>query len=413
MKRRTFLGQLALCSAFSVCRPDVVWASPTPPGNEAMERIIVIFLRGAVDGLNVVIPYQEDAYHDMRPTIAIPEPGTANGALKLDEQFALHPALAALMPFWQDKTLAFVHASGSPDATRSHFSAQAVMESGLGGSSPALDGWMNRLLRELPGPIHPTRAVNFGSPNLPMILTGSAPVASHPFGPIAEKPQPSELPEIEAVFTKLYAGDDALSRSYQEGMSARQRLMADLKQDMKAADRDAPSAAGFPGEVERISRMITGESRVQLAFIALGGWDTHIAQGGIHGSLAHRLHPLGEGLARLIKGLGTDYAHTTLIVHSEFGRTLAENGNGGTDHGHGNVMWILGGGIRGGKVYGVWPGLEKEKLFEQRDLAVTTDYRDVFGNLLKHRFQVTGPALSKVFPGFTPNQNRLKAMLVA
>lgn len=410
MNRRAFLGQIALWSAFSLCRPGQLWATPTRPGDHPLQRVIVIFLRGAVDGLNVVIPYQDENYHEARPTIAIPEPGTPLGALKLDDQFALHPALAPLLPFWQEKSLAFVQAAGSPDGTRSHFSAQAAMESGLGGSSAGVDGWMNRLLGELPAPQYPTRAVSFGASTLPLILSGSTPVASQPFGPATEKTQPSEMPEVAAVFDRLYSGNDILSANYREGKAAHQRLLADLRQDMTAADKDAPPAASFANETRQVAKMICGESQVQLAFIALGGWDTHIAQGAANGNLANRLRPLGAGLAQLIKGLGNDYARTTLVVMSEFGRTVSENGNGGTDHGHGNVMWVMGGGIHGGKIYGKWPGLNKEALYEKRDLAVTTDYRDVLWQLLKHRLNPSEASLSRVFPGFSPSRDILSGL---
>lgn len=405
MKRRDFLRQMALGTVFGGLSLDAVWASPAvPQSDQPLQRLIVVFLRGGIDGLNVVIPYQEEHYYALRPTVAIPAPGKADGAIKLDDQFALHPALAALQPFWQDKSLAFVHASGVFDGIRSHFSAQATVESGLSGSSTSADGWMNRLLGQLQGDVYPTRAVSFGSSTLPLILSGSQPAATQAFGPVARRVQPSETPVIAEVFDKLYSAQDDLGKAYREGKMSHQRLMADLRQDMKAADRDAPEPHHFMDETRKVAQLIRGESRVQLAFMALGGWDTHIAQGGVNGALAHKLRPLGEGLAQLIRGLGQDYAHTTLVVLSEFGRTVAENGNGGTDHGHGNVMWVMGGGVKGGKVYGKWPGLEPEALFERRDLNVTTDYRDVLWWAVQQRFGLKPEALSRILPGFTPTR---------
>jgi len=407
MQRREFLRQLALGSMLATLGPEGVWArSPEP----ALQRLIVIFLRGGVDGLNVVIPYEEEDYFERRPTLAIPAPGKPEGALKLDDRFGLHPALASLLPFWQDKTLAFVHAAGLNDGIRSHFSAQATVESGLGGRAAAVDGWMNRLLGGLSGSPYPTRAVSFAGPNLPLILTGSQPVASQPLGPAAERDQPGESPAIAAVFDRLYGGVDDLSQAYRAGKMARQQLLADLREDMQAADRDAPHPRQFADQTRQVAQLIRGESRVQLSFMALGGWDTHIAQGGVEGQLAHKLRFLGEGLSQLIRGLGEDYARTTVLVMSEFGRTVAENGNGGTDHGHGNVMRLLGGGIRGGKVYGRWPGLEPEALFEQRDLAITTDYRDVLWQALQHRFSLPPTGLSRILPGFTPTRDAVSGL---
>ncbi len=408
MNRREFMRQFALGSVLGTLKPEWVWAARSP--EPALQRLIVIFLRGGVDGLNVVIPYEEEDYFERRPTLAIPAPGKPGGALKLDDRFALNPALAALLPFWQDKTLAFVHAAGLNDGIRSHFSAQATLESGLGGSLASVDGWMNRLLGGLPGHGYPTRAVSFAGPNLPLILTGSQPVASQPLDAAAEHIQPSESPAIAAVFDRLYGGQDDLSQAYREGKMARQQLMADLREDMKAADRDAPHPRHFVDQTRKVAQLIGGESRVQLAFMALGGWDTHIGQGGVDGPLAHKLRFLGEGLSQLIRGLGEDYARTTVLVMSEFGRTVAENGNGGTDHGHGNVMWLLGGGIRGGRVHGRWPGLEPEALFEQRDLAITTDYRDVLWQAMQYRFGLPSATLSRILPGFTPTREAVPGL---
>ncbi len=411
MNRRDFLRQMALGSLFGMLKPEQVWATRIPPpGEPPLQRLIVIFLRGGIDGLNVVMPYEEEEYFEQRPTLALPAPGKPDGALKLDDRFALHPALAPLLPFWQEKSLAFVHAAGLADGIRSHFAAQATLESGLGGHASAVDGWMNRLLGSLPGTGYPTRAVSVGGSTLPLILSGPNPVANQAFGPAAERVQPSELPAVASVFDALYAGQDELGKAYLEGKMARQRLVADLREDMQAADRDAPHPQRFPDETRKLAQLVRGESRVQLAFIALGGWDTHIGQGGVTGPLAHKLRPLGDGLAQLIRGLGTDYAHTTLLLLSEFGRTVAENGNGGTDHGHGNVICLLGGGIKGGKVYGQWPGLATEALFEHRDLAVTTDYRDILWQALRHRFGLQAPALSHILPDFTPSRDGLPGL---
>jgi uncharacterized protein (DUF1501 family) len=410
MKRRAFLSRLGLLAAYNALRPLRVWASSEPIESKPLHRLVVVFLRGAVDGLNVVVPYEEDAYFMARPNIAIPPPGKSGGALKLDERFGLHPALEGVFPFWKDKTLAFVHAAGSPHGTRSHFEAQAFMENGTVGNNNTPDGWMNRLLASLPGPYYPTRAVSFGGSAKPLILTGALPVATQPFGGAGQRPMPADRPQISSVFDRLYDGKDPLSLAYQEGRAARSQLMADLKADMIEADKGAPHPSVFAKETQNIARIIRGKSRVQLAFIALGGWDTHVNQGGSTGQLANRLRSLGDGLLRFVKVLGEEYARTTIVVMSEFGRTFKENGNGGTDHGHGNVMWIMGGGIKGGSVYGIWPGLAVENLYEKRDLGVTTDFRDVLGTVLKYRLQLEESLLVRVFPEFTFSNNAFRTL---
>jgi len=400
MKRRKLLKLGSLISAASIVSIGTHgWvARGFAEQKPNSKRLIVVFLRGAVDGLNVVVPYREAAYYDARPAIAIPAPGQEEGALNLDDRFGLHPALADLMPWWQNRSLAFIHACGSPDETRSHFDAQDYMESGTPGEKSTTDGWMNRLLATLPKGT-PAQAVNLGG-TTPRILTGKMPVANLPLGRNAASPMPVDFTRINAGFDRLYSGEDAISKAYQEGREARELLLGDLQSEMMSANRGAPSPVNAAGDMEKLARVMVGDSQAQLAFLALGGWDTHVNQGSSQGQLARYLQPLGESLATLVRELGSLDADTVIIVMSEFGRTLRENGNRGTDHGHGNVMWILGGGIRGGKVYGEWPGLAESQLFAGRDLAVTTDFRDAIASILGQHLQLNGRHLARVFPNY-------------
>ncbi len=412
MKRRDFL-KLSAAGAAGLTLVSVGahgWAAQNRSG--ATQRLVVVFLRGAVDGLNVVVPYGDAAYYEMRPTIAIARPGTEGGALGLDGHFGLHPALSPLMPMWKEHSLAFIHASGSPDETRSHFDAQDYMESGTPGIKSTVDGWMNRLLAELPGPRRSTDAVNFG-PVMPRILSGKIDVASVASGRAAGKPMVLDRPVVEAAFDSMYAGTDNLSRAYREGQTARKQIMTDLKQEMMAADNGAPSPAGFPDDTARLADLIRKDANVELAFFGLGGWDTHVNQGSAKGQLANHLTQLAEGLAALRTGLGDSWRDTVVIVMSEFGRTAHENGNGGTDHGHGNVMWVMGGPIAGGKVYGRWPGLDEEELHEGRDLAVTTDFRSTIAAILVDHMGLGAASIARVFPDAPLDGTNVKGLASA
>jgi uncharacterized protein (DUF1501 family) len=405
--RRSFLQQIGLFSVGAIASSSYhhwIARAVTPSKNNS--RLIVIFLRGAVDGLSVVAPYGEAAYYEARPKISIPKPsksGEKASLIDLDGDFGLHPALKDLMPLWQGQDLAFVHACGCTDNTRSHFEAQDYMESGTPGIKTTPDGWMNRLMAVLSGR-NPIQAVNVGQIT-PRILKGRIPVATIASGRKAIAPMPLDRPQIRSTFDRLYDGNDTLSQNYREGQLARQELLDDLKDldmEQKMANNGAPSPYGFAKDAQRIARLMAQDDRVQLAFMDLGGWDTHINQGNGTGQLARNLHQLGQGIVALKNGLGKVYGNTTILVISEFGRTVRENGNGGTDHGHGNVMWVLGGSIKGGKVHGKWPGLVTSALYQERDLAITTDFRDVVGTVLSDRFELDRSQIAKVFPNFQP-----------
>lgn len=368
----------------------------------AQKKLVVVLLRGAVDGLSVVAPYGEREYAASRPQIALPPPGADDGLVKLDSLFGLHPSLAPLKRHWDGGQLAFVHASGSPDPTRSHFDAQDYFESGTPGRKSTPDGWMNRLLTALPGEPSPTRAISQGSAP-PRIFAGTASVASLGLGPGAMQRRAIDNPQLQAGLARLYANDPQLSGTLRDTTEGRGEMARSMAADDghamdPSADAGAPSARSFAADARRLGTLIRKDPHTQLAFTAVGGWDTHVNQGGSRGQLAHRLASLGEGLDALATGLGDSLKDTVIVVASEFGRTLRQNGNGGTDHGRGNVMWLLGGPVAGGQVLGEWPGLDRAALADGRDLAVRTDFRQVLGALLQRHLGLTETALAAVFP---------------
>ncbi|MEH2394920.1 MAG: DUF1501 domain-containing protein [Nostoc sp.] len=400
MKRRDFLIQSGIFSASAITAVSSnAWIAKSATPNSDHKRLIVIFLRGAVDGLNILVPYLETAYYQARPQIAIPQPGKEGGVIDLDGRFGLHPALASVIPFWQQNSLAFVHACGSPDPTRSHFDAQQYMENATPGDKHTQDGWMNRLLGVISQKT-PIQAVSIGE-TTPKIFSGRMPVANIASGSNANRPLLIDRTQLAAAFDQLYSGNDTLSQTYRQGRMARQAIMNDLDGEMQMANNGAPSSDGFTNDAQRLAQLMLQDHRIELGFMALGGWDTHVNQGSTQGQLARNLKKLGSGLAALIKGLGNVYQNTTIVVMSEFGRTVKQNGNGGTDHGHGNVIWVLGGKIHGGKVYGEWPGLSTAQLYQGRDLAITTDFRDVISTVLENHLHLKEAKLNQVLPNYT------------
>jgi uncharacterized protein (DUF1501 family) len=401
MNRRQFLIRSSLCSASSLISIGTHgWASRSLAAtNPNAQRLIVIFLRGAVDGLSVVVPYREPTYYTDRPSIAIPQPGQPNGALDLDGRFGLHPALSPLLPLWQQKSLAFVHACGSNDETRSHFDAQDYLESGTPGVKATRDGWMNRLMGIMADK-NPLQAVSVGA-TTPRILQGKMAVANLASGRNSNNRQQIDRPQIASAFDRLYGNNDAVSRTYREARVARTELLKDLEAETNMANNGAPLPNGFASDAQRLARLMARDPRIQVSFLAVGGWDTHINQGASQGQLARNLGQLAKGLVALQEGLGEIYGRTSIVVMSEFGRTVKENGNRGTDHGHGNVMWLLGGGMAGGKVYGNWTGLAPEQRYQGRDLAITTDFRDVLGTIVTRKLAIDRTKLQQIFPKYT------------
>lgn len=403
MKRRELL-KFAAASAGGLLLPlgSRAWAART---QQRGPRLVVLFLRGAVDGLNVVVPYAEEAYYEYRPTIAVGRPGETDGLLDLDGHFGLHPALAPLLPLWQAKQLAFIHACGSPDPDRSHFEAQAYMETATPGVPNTRSGWMNRLAAAL----HYQRAadtVAFGSTQ-PLITRGPAPTATFPVGRGATHPQPMDRDPVRLAFDAIYDGNPRLGHVYAEAIQSRSTLLAAVHQDMIASAQGAPGPQGFTADARRAARMMLADPHLRLVFFQLGGWDTHVNQGAGRGQLAGRLNPLGEGLAAFHESLGPLWQETAVLVISEFGRTARENGDRGTDHGHGNVHWLLGGAVAGGRVYGNWRGLSESALHENRDLPVTTDFRSVIDLVLLAHLDVNSAIRRLVLPHFTPDHRHI------
>ena len=363
---------------------------PNPP------RLVVILLRGAIDGLSVVVPHQDLDYYAQRPNIAVAPPGESRGAIDLDGFFGLNPNLQPLMPFWRQQNLAFIANSGSQVKTRSHFDAQDYLESGTPGIKRTADGWLNRLLLQL-DESRPTQALNVGKVT-PRILQGKAAVAHLRPGKDSLRQIPLDRDRVGTAFDSLYGGQGKLDLIYQQGREAREIIRQELTQEMMAASGQALSANQFVDDAAEVAKLIAGNTKTQVAFMDVGGWDSHIRQP----SLLNRALPnLGKGLATLATNLGTVYDQTTIVVMSEFGRTVKENGNKGTDHGYGNFMWLLGGAVQGGKIYGDWTGLSESQLHEQRDLPVTTDFRDAIATILRNHLQLDSQQIAQVFPNYT------------
>jgi uncharacterized protein (DUF1501 family) len=373
-------------------------AYAAPQAGTRTKRLVVIFQRGAADGLNIVVPHGEPAYYAMRPSINIPR----SAVIDLDGFFGLHPSLAALEPLWDQKHLAIVHAAGSPDPTRSHFDAQDFMESGTPGVKATEDGWLNRSLRSLPSSDDAFRAVAMG-PALPRILQGSEPAVAmnniNDFGVGGRHPKPSP---IENTFEAMYAGsvDAVLHGSAQETFDAVKMLnAADPAQYAPAPGANYPRGR-FGDSLKQLAQLIKANLGVEIAFSDIGGWDHHVNEGSTEGQIANVLREFSQSLGAFWIDLGDLAEDTVVVTMSEFGRTARENGNRGTDHGHANVMFVFGGPVKGGRVYGRWPGLDPSQLFESRDLALTTDFRTVLGEAVDQH--LGNRNLQQVFPGFSP-----------
>lgn len=368
------------------------------------KQLVVLFQRGAADGLNIVIPFAEPNYYRMRPTIAIPQPrrGDANTAIDLDGFFGLHPGLAALQPLFAGNQLAIVHAAGSPDPTRSHFDAQDYMESGTPGIKATQDGWLDRAIGTIPEQnASPFRAVAMGT-NLPRMLQGSTGAIALPdLRQFKVQPQSAAMSNVvEGGFEALYAQtvDHALHGTGTETFEAIDTLR---KIDMNKfpPEHGAEYPKGPLGQrLQQIGVMIKANIGVEAMFVDCGGWDSHVNEGGAQGQLANLLRDLGESLAAFHRDMGDRMADIVVVTMSEFGRTAHENGNHGTDHGHANCMFVMGGDVKGGRVYGKWPGLDDHQLNEGRDLALTTDFRTVVSEILSRHLGVKD--LAPVFPGF-------------
>ncbi len=367
--------------------------------------LVAIFQRGAADGLNVVVPHGERAYYGLRPTIAVPRPSSANredAAIDLDGFFGLHPSLAPLKPLFDQQHLAIVDAVGSPDPTRSHFDAQDYMESGTPGLKATHDGWMNRALPKAQGlkPVSPVRAVSLGA-TLSRSMAGPNPAVA------LQNIAGFQVRDAEAArqFQNMYmeSKDPVLRAAGKETFEAVAILQSVQKQPYQPAAGAEYPRGRFGDSLRQIAQLIKSDVGMEMAFADIGGWDHHVnelGQRASEGQLAVLLREYGQALSAFWRDMGDRMADVALVTMSEFGRTAHENGNRGTDHGHANSMFVMGGGVKGGKVYGKWPGLETEQLYEGRDLALTSDFRDVLGELVARH--MGNPSLAGVFPGYNP-----------
>jgi uncharacterized protein (DUF1501 family) len=409
MDRRVFLKSGACALIATAAAPRfLVRAAGAAEGRRKI--LVAVFQRGAVDGLSMVVPHGDRGYYAARTGIALQAPrrGEAERALDLDGFFALHPSLAPLIPLWQARTLAVVHACGSPDTTRSHFDAQDYMESGTPGVKSTPDGWLGRAAGALPGTRSIFRAVALG-PALPRSLRGDAGAISM---------QSVDRFDVRAAeragerrgFESLYEQGvrDLLHGTGRETFEAVKLLKAANASGLSPAHGAVYPRGRFGEAMRQIAQLIRADVGLEIAFADMEGWDTHVAQGSEQGQLANRLRDFGAALAAFAQDLGDRMTDVVVLTMSEFGRTVFENGNRGTDHGHATAMLAFGGNVRGGTVYGRWPGLQREQLFESRDLAVTTDFRTLFSEIARRHLNL--PAATPLFPGWTPTPKPLGLM---
>jgi uncharacterized protein (DUF1501 family) len=400
ISRRYFLknGGIAMLGMASL--PSFLQRAIASTPSAGKKKMVVLFQRGAMDGLNVVVPFAEPNYYHLRPTIAIPAPsrGGADAAIDLDGFFGLHPSLAPLQPLFRNGQLAIVQAVGSPDPSRSHFDAQDYMESGTPGVKATEDGWLNRALQATPEEhSSPFRAVAFG-PYLPRTLQGSAPAVSIP--DLKQFKMYGSQQTVEGGFEAMYAQtvDQALNGVGKQTFAAIDQLKKINPDSYQPENGAEYPKSRFGQSLEEIAELFKADVGLEVAFLDSGGWDHHVNEGGVQGQLSNLLRDLGQGIAAFHQDMGDRMGDVVFVSMSEFGRTAHENGNRGTDHGHANCMFVLGGDIKGGKVYTKWPGMSDGQLHDDRDLAVTTDYRSVLSEIMTRH--LGNPNLGTVFPGF-------------
>ena len=390
LTRRYFIRSSAVALAGMGAAPSWLVRAAAPA--EGKRKILIsIFQRGAADGLNIVVPFFEKRYYELRPTLAVPAPGKPNGAIDLDGRFGLHPSLQQLKPLWDNGQLAIIHAVGSPDPNRSHFEAQDQMESGTPGKTTE-DGWLNRTLSPPTASTSPIRAVAMG-PKMPRTLRGTR--GGIAVGNLQEFQARNQ--DVAAVLESMYAtSPDAQLMAQGKGTFDAMKMIQAISRTPYAPANGAQYQGEFGNALREIARLIKADVGLEAAFAEIGGWDHHTNEAG---QLPPLLSQFGNSLSAFARDMGDRMQDIVLVTMSEFGRTAHEDGNAGTDHGHGNAMFVLGGPVRGGKVLGKWPGLEVEQLFQKRDLEVTTDYRAVLSELVRGYL---GQATDQVFPGYKP-----------
>jgi uncharacterized protein (DUF1501 family) len=413
--RRYFLKRGGIALVGLSAMPAFLQRAAAATAMPNKKQLVVLFQRGAADGLNIVVPFSEQNYYRLRPTIAIPQPrrGAADAAIDLDGFFGLHPSLAPLEPLFRTQQLAIVHAAGSPDPTRSHFDAQDFMESGTPGVKTTEDGWLNRAIETVPEEnASPFRAVAMG-PNLPRMLHGSASAIALPdLRQFKVMPQSAAMAAtVQGGFEAMYAQtvDHALHGTGTETFEA-----IDMLRKVDPSKYSPEHGAQYPTSrlgqsLQQIGQLLKANIGVEVLFVDCGGWDNHVNEGGVQGQLSNLLKDLGQGLAAFHQDMGDRMQDVVVVTMSEFGRTAKENGNRGTDHGHANCMFVIGGDVKGGRVYGAWPGLADHQLNEGRDLALTTDFRLVLGEILSKHNGVSD--LNAVFPGFENNSRQFPGLI--
>jgi uncharacterized protein (DUF1501 family) len=420
MNRRYFLKTSGISLAsfgFMAAAPEFLHQFATAQAKKGFGKkkvLVTIFQRGAVDGLNMIVPHGDGEYYKLRRSIAIPQPGKTNGAIDLDGYFGLHPTMSSLQSFWKSKQLAIIHSAGSPDNTRSHFDAQDYMESGTPGVKSTRDGWLNRTVQSLatedPSPF---RAVSL-TQTLPRSLYGKAPsVAMTNLSDFAIKAG-LYTQDFKGGFEGIYQQNenDSLGETGRETFEA----VNFLKQANPAKYQPENGAVypntAFGRSMRQIAQLIKAGVGLEVAFTDTGNdirWDTHTNQGGSQGQLANFLRTFSQAIAAFATDLGGRMDDVIVLTMSEFGRTARENGSRGTDHGHGNAMLVLGNSVKGGKIYGEWTGLKPDQLNEGRDLAVTTDFRDVFAEVASKHLQVKD--LNSLFPKHRVSKANFRGVL--
>jgi uncharacterized protein (DUF1501 family) len=391
MNRRELIKTFAALAPLTVA--GRVWAAPATDA-----KMLVVFLRGAYDAANVVVPVSSEFYRASRPTLAIAKPdvGNPNAALALDADWGLHPALRdSIYPLWAKREIAFIPFAGtSDDLTRSHFETQDTIELGqsASGSRDYRSGFMSRLATELTR----VKPIAF-TDQLPLIFRGKSQVPNTSISNVAK----SGVDDRQAELIKQMYAQSNLASSVSEGFRVRDDVYRSVSEEMNAANRGAVSPRGFELSARRIGRLM--REQFNLGFVDVGGWDTHVNQGAANGYLADRLGELGRALVGFSEEIGpTAWRDTVVVVISEFGRTFRENGDRGTDHGHGSVYWVLGGGINGGRILGEQVKVEQPHLFQNRDYPVLTDYRALFADLFGHVFGLNNESIQRIFTGVHP-----------
>ena len=415
LNRREFLQMSGLAGVIGASRalfprwmPQLAFRSPermqASAGNGPGDVLVNIFLRGGMDGLSVVAPVGDGAdYYDARPTLALPEPGRTGGALDLNGHFGLHPALASLKEIYDEAHLAIVHATGSIDPSRSHFDAMHFMEAGTPGSKTIETGWIGRHLQSVAWQNDsPFRAVGMGA-MVPAALRGPVtPLAIRSIADFHFKGRDNEVQRLQAALSSLYTIQAPVTQlDQQAGLVFKTMETIDR---LLTVDYQPANGVQYPDDefglgLQQVAQLIKADVGLEVACVDLGGWDTHENQGTLDGEFNGLLTTLGQGLSAFYHDLRDYVDNLTVVTMSEFGRRVQENGSRGTDHGHGNLMFLMGGGVKGGQVYTRWPGLASQAL-DDGDLAITTDYRDVLAEVVSRR--LNNHALDQLFPGYTP-----------